>query len=278
MTSASLRVAAVQLCATDNTDVNVLRAETRVAEATAAGAMFVVLPEKWNVIVPDASAAAAAEPLDGPTIRAARSWARGHRVAIVAGSILEAAPDGSVFNTSVLIDPDGEITAVYRKMHLFDVAVGGHTYRESAATSAGGGPAWGEVAGRSIGMSVCYDLRFPELYRQLSARGADILTVPAAFTATTGAAHWEILLRARAIENQAFVVGAGQFGTHSTGTISHGHSMIVDPWGGVLAEASGDREEVIVADLDLAHLAKIRESLPSLRHRRDLPAPPYPAG
>jgi predicted amidohydrolase len=277
MTFDSLRVAAVQLCATDNPGVNVIRAEMRVGEAARAGAMFVVLPEKWNAVVPDGSAQDAAEPLDGPSIRAAQAWAHDHGIAILAGSILEEAPDGAVFNTSVLIDPGGEITAVYRKMHLFDVAVGGHVYRESAATRPGDAPVGGEVWGRPIGMSVCYDLRFPELYRYLSARGADILTVPAAFTATTGAGHWEPLLRARAIENQAFVIGAGQFGTHATGMASYGHSMIVDPWGTVLAEGTGDREEVILADLDFARLASVRESLPALSHRRDLPPVTYPS-
>ncbi len=264
-----LRVAAVQLTSGADTVANVAAASGLVAEAAARGARLVVLPEKWNLIDVEPRQVAGAEPLDGPSLQAARGWAQTHGIVVVAGSISERIPDASrASNTSVLIQPDGTVTSVYRKLHLFDVEVGGHVYRESDGAVPGDAVVVGSALGRSIGMSVCYDLRFPELFRALSRAGAEILTVPAAFTAITGPAHWEPLLRARAIENQAFVIAAGQIGMHATGTESHGHSMIIDPWGVVLAEAP-DEEAVIVVDLDFGVMARIRRDLPALQHRRD---------
>ena len=249
-----------------------------VAEAADRGAQLVVLPEKWHLIDADARQAAGAEPIDGPSLAAARDWARGAGIALVAGSISEAVPGQErAYNTCVVIAPDGGLVATYRKLHLFDVEVGGHTYRESAGAMPGADVVVAPLLGRQVGLTVCYDLRFPELYRALALAGAEILTIPAAFTATTGAAHWETLVRARAIENQAFVIAAGQVGVHATGTASHGHSMIVDPWGVILAEA-GHGEGVIVADLDFADLAAVRDRLPALRHRRpDVYGDPGPA-
>jgi len=264
----TLRVAAVQLTTTADKERNIAVAGELVGRAAAAGARLVVLPEKWNLIDVEARQVAQAEPLDGPSLTAARDWAATHAVALVAGSVSEAVEgQPRAYNTSVLIQPDGSVTAVYRKLHLFDVEVGGHTYRESAGALAGAEVVAGAALGRRIGLSVCYDLRFPELYRRLTLEGAEILTVPSAFTAVTGKAHWEPLLRARAIENQAFVIAAGQVGTHATGTASHGRSMIVDPWGVIVAQAA-DEETIIVADLDFAKLAEIRRRLPTLRHRR----------
>jgi len=243
-----------------------------VARAAAAGARLVALPERW-AHVDGRDTLAGAEPLDGPAIGAARGWARRHGIALLAGSIAEAgAPGGRAYNTSVLIDPEGRPVAVYRKLHLFDVEVGGRTYRESEATAPGGEPVTGRALGRVLGMSVCYDLRFPELYRRLVDAGAEVLAVPSAFTAATGRDHWEPLLRARAIENQCFVLAPGQFGTHDDGTASHGRSMIVDPWGTVLACAP-DGEGIAVAELDFARLAEVRRRLPALAHRRLRPAP-----
>ena len=265
----TLRVAAVQLTASGDKDANIATAGRLVEQAAAGGAQLVVLPEKWNLIDDERRQVAGGEPLDGPSLTAARGWAQAHGIALVAGSISEAAPGSDrVYNTSVLVQPDGSVTAVYRKLHLFDVAVGGHTYRESDGAMPGTDIVVGQALGRRIGMSVCYDLRFPELYRALTVAGAQILTVPAAFTATTGKAHWEPLLRARAIENQAFVIAAGQIGTHATGTDSHGHSMIIDPWGVILAEARDD-QTTILADLDFTELARIRRDLPALAHRRE---------
>jgi predicted amidohydrolase len=263
----ALRVAAVQLTSGPDVAANVATAERLVRRAAALGARLAVLPEKWHCIDVASRPAAGAEPLDGPSLAAVRGWARELGIAIVAGSVEAIPGDRRAFNTSVLVLPDGTDAAAYRKLHLFDVDVGGVSYRESAGARPGDAIVVGEALGRRIGLSVCYDLRFPELYRRLADRGAEILTVPAAFTAATGKDHWEPLLRARAIENQAFVIAAGQSGVHPNGNASHGRSMIVDPWGVVLAQAP-DGEAVAVADLDFARLAEIRERLPALRHRR----------
>ena len=251
----------------DDTAANIAAAEDLVRRAAAAGARLAVLPEKWSY-VHGPRLLRGAEPLDGPSLTAARGWARELGMAILAGSIVEGDPAGErAHNTSVLIGPGGQTLGVYRKLHMFDVDVGGVSYRESAATAAGDAIVTAEVLGLRLGMSVCYDLRFPELYRRLALDGAVILAVPSAFTAATGKNHWEPLLRARAIENQAFVVAAGQWGTHADGTVSHGRSMIVDPWGVVLAQA-GDGPGLAVADLDLGRLEDVRARLPALRHRR----------
>jgi predicted amidohydrolase len=178
--------------------------------------------------------------------------------------------EARVFNTSVLISPEGELEAVYRKIHLFDVdlgASGGGVYRESAFIAPGREVVVAQTPEAVIGLSVCYDLRFPELYRALAARGAQILAVPSAFTRETGKDHWEVLLRARAIENQAFVLAPAQCGRHSETRASHGRSLVVDPWGVVLAQA-GDRPCVVLAECDLGELARVRASLPALEHRR----------
>jgi predicted amidohydrolase len=261
-----MRVAVVQMRSTADRAANLATAAGLVARAAGDGAGLIVLPEKWPFIHGPRTAEGA-EPLDGPSLTAARGWARDLGVAVLAGSVIEARAEGLPCNTSVLIDPSGAVVAVYRKLHMFDVDVGGVSYRESAATAPGSEVVLARLAGRGIGMTVCYDLRFPELYRSLAFAGAEILAVPAAFTSATGRDHWEPLLRARAIENQAFVVAAGQYGVHDDGTVSHGRSMIVDPWGVVLAQA-GDGEGVAVADLDFARMAEIRERLPALRHRR----------
>jgi deaminated glutathione amidase len=261
-----LRAAAVQLTARADPDDNVAAAERFVGEAAREGARFVVLPEKWPLL--EATPANPAQPLDGPWLSAARSWARSLDIWLLAGSILEAVPaEDRAFNTSVLISPDGTDAARYRKLHLFDVEVGGHAYRESDGAMAGDALATSEVDGFQVGLGICYDLRFPELFRAMTDIGTDLVALPAAFTATTGRDHWEVLLRARAIENQVFVVAANQVGRHPNGTSSHGHSMIIDPWGRVLAEAS-DGPGVVVADLDLGQLREIRKRLPALSHRR----------
>jgi predicted amidohydrolase len=213
-------------------------------------------------------AAGAEQREDGRSFEAARGWARGHDGHLLAGSVSErVAGSDRPFNTSVLFDPQGDAVAVYRKIHMFDVDVGGVAYRESEHEQPGEEIVTAEVAGVLIGLSVCYDLRFPELYRILALRGARLLTVPAAFTHTTGRDHWEVLLRARAIENQAFVVAPNQFGTAPPHYHSYGHSMIVDPWGVVLAQAAED-EGFIAAELDLERQAELRDSLPSLANRR----------
>ena len=212
---------------------------------------------------------AAAEPLEGPALSWASGLARELGVDLIAGSILERVPGSEkLANTSVHLDPDGEVRAVYRKLHMFDVEVGGRVYAESELEEPGDEIVVSETAGGvAVGMSICYDLRFPELYRILAVRGALVIALPAAFTLATTRDHWETLVRARAIENQAFVIAANQFGEHPAGQRSGGRSMIVDPWGVVLAQAP-DREGHILADLDLEGQLRIRASLPSLANRR----------
>ena len=264
----TVRAAVVQLLADEDTKRNIARAGELVQAAAVSGAQVVVLPEKWNWWGPASRTREGAEALDGPSLSAARAWARELGVFVLAGSVLEAIGDGSrAYNTSVLIAPDGRDTALYRKVHLFDVTVDGHEYRESDAVEPGDALAVGDAAGLRLGLSVCYDLRFPELYRSLVAAGATALAVPANFTVPTGAAHWQVLLRARAIEDQCFVLAAGQCGEHATGEGAWGHSMIVDPWGTVLAEVA-EGEGFAAADLDLAEQARVRGSLPALSHRR----------
>jgi predicted amidohydrolase len=231
------------------------------------GAELIALPEKWNLLAAGEQLAAGAEPLDGPTLGAARSWARELGVHLLAGSISELTGEGRAHNTSVLIGPDGEDLAVYRKIHMFDVDVGGVSYRESEYEDPGEEIVTAPVGELITGLTVCYDLRFPELYRILAVRGARLVTVPAAFTARTGRDHWEVLLRARAIENQVFVLAPGQVGKAPPHYESYGRSMIVDPWGVVLATAP-DEECFVAADLDLAAQERVRESLPSLANRR----------
>ena len=262
------RAAAIQLNSTDDAERNRASAERLVREAAERGARLAVLPEKWNRLCEPERMAAAAERLDGPSTTWAGELARELGIDLVAGSICEDAGEVN-HNTSVHAGPDGETRAVYRKLHLFDVEVAGTVYRESEYERAGDEVVVSELAdGAGLGMSICYDLRFPELYRALSARGARVIAVPAAFTLTTTRDHWEVLLRARAMENQAFVVAANQVGEHPPGLRSGGRSMIVDPWGVVLAQAPDD-EGVIVADLDYERQDETRAKLPALAHRRD---------
>jgi deaminated glutathione amidase len=263
----ALRVGVVQMTSTADRERNIATAGALVARAAEAGASLVVLPEKWPYIHGPRTLEGA-EPLDGPAVSASRYWARELGIGVLCGSLIEARDEGLPCNTSVLVAPGGEVVATYRKLHMFDVDVGGVSYRESAATAPGAEVVVASVLGRRVGMSVCYDLRFPELYRALMLGGAEVVVVPAAFTEATGRDHWEPLLRARAIENQAFVLAAGQYGTHDDGTVSHGRSMIVDPWGVVMAQVP-DGEGVAVADLDFDRLADIRRRLPALRHRRE---------
>jgi predicted amidohydrolase len=263
-----MRAAAVQLNSTDDKDRNLEVAERLVSAAAEDGAELVALPEKWNVLGSPDALHAGAEPIDGPTVSAARGWARELGVHLVAGSFAERVPDHEkLFNTSLLIDPDGEIEAAYRKIHMFDVDVGGVAYRESAHEEPGSEIVIGRVGDVPVGLTVCYDVRFPELYRILAVRGARVIVVPAAFTLHTGKDHWEVLLRARAIENQVFVVAPGQIGEAPPHYHSYGRSMILDPWGVVLATAP-DEECFVAADLDFALQDRVRATLPSLANRR----------
>jgi predicted amidohydrolase len=263
-----MRVAAVQLNSTAEKARNLAAAEALVRAAAADGAELVALPEKWNLLAPGEELVAGAEPLDGPSLTAARSWARTLGIHLLAGSISEHVGDGEKpFNTSVLIGPGGEDLAAYRKIHMFDVDAGGVAYRESAHEQPGEEIVTASVGGLLTGLTICYDLRFPELHRILAVRGARLLTVPAAFTTATGRDHWEVLLRARAIENAVFVLAAGQVGKAPPHFDCYGRSAIVDPWGVVLATAP-DEECFVAADLDLRGQDRIREALPALANRR----------
>ena len=263
-----MRAAAVQLNSTDEYDRNLEVAERLVRGAAADGAELVVLPEKWTVLGSQEAIRSSAEPLDGPALSAAADWARELGIFLVAGSVPEVVPDQEkLANTSVMFDPRGERIAIYRKIHMFDVQVGDVSYRESEIEQAGDQVALGDADGTMVGLTICYDLRFPELYRILALRGARLITVPSAFTERTGRDHWEVLIRARAIEDQVFMVAAGQIGFAPPHYRSYGRSMIVDPWGVVLAQAA-DTECFVSADLDFAIQDDIRDRLPSLRHRR----------
>jgi deaminated glutathione amidase len=264
-----LRVAAVQLNSTADPAANLAVADRLTRAAAADGASVIVLPEKWTAMGSDEQLRAAAETLDGPAVGWARATARELAIELVAGSIVERI-DGheKLANTCVHVAPSGEIKAVYRKLHMFDVEVAGRSYRESDLEDAGDEIVLSETAdGLQLGLSICYDVRFPELYRILAIRGARVFPLPAAFTLATTRDHWETLLRARAIENQAFVIAANQIGEHPGGNRSGGRSMIVDPWGVVLAQAP-DGEGHIVAELDLERLEQIRAQLPALANRR----------
>jgi deaminated glutathione amidase len=265
-----VRVAAVQLNSNGDKARNLAAAERLVRAAVAEGAEFVALPEKWNLLAAGEETTAGAEPLAGPSLSAARSWARDLGIHLLAGSIAERGDDETVekvCNTSVLIGPDGDDLATYRKIHMFDVEVGGVAYRESEYEQPGEEIVSASVDDLELGLTVCYDLRFPELYRILAVRGARLIAVPSAFTAVTGRDHWEVLLRARAIENQVFVIAPNQVGEAPPHYSSFGHSAIVDPWGVELAVAP-DEECFIAAELDLAGQERTREQLPSLANRR----------
>jgi predicted amidohydrolase len=265
-----LRAAAVQLQSTNDRDRNLDAADRLTRAAAADGAELVVLPERLDLRGSAADYAAGAETLqDGRPLAWAKQTAQELGIDLVAGSIAERREGHErVANTSVHVGPDGELKAVYRKIHMFDVEVGGVEYRESEHSEPAEEIVLSETAdGTKLGLTVCYDLRFPELYRILALDGARIVTVPANFPRVTGQAHWEVLLRARAIEDQVFVIAPGQGRGPGPEGDSYGNSMIVDPWGEILARADGESETFVAADLDLARQEKIREKLPSLANR-----------
>ncbi|MBK8164588.1 MAG: carbon-nitrogen hydrolase family protein [bacterium] len=265
----NLPVALVQMDSGEDVAANVALAERLAREAARAGARFIALPEMYQFRSTGRPAALPGEAIPGPSTRGLQAIAAEYGAAILAGSVCEAiAGSFKVHNTSVLIGTDGGIAATYRKIHLFDVDIDGVAIRESDWYVPGDTTVSAPACGRTVGLSICYDLRFPELYRCHADRQAEILTVPASFTATSGAAHWDSLLRARAIENQAFVLAPGQTGPGSGGVMTHGNSLVVDPWGVVLARGSAGGTEIVSATLDFARLAEVRRRLPVLGHRR----------
>jgi predicted amidohydrolase len=261
--------AAVQLTSTADRAENLRNALALVDEAAGRGARFVALPENVDFMGPEREKLAHAEPLDGPTFTAFARKAAERGIWLLAGTIGERTDlPGKLHNTSVLYGPDGRRLAVYRKIHLFDVDIpDGARYRESDLVAPGTEPVLADAGFARLGLSVCYDLRFPELYRALSAAGAEVLTVPAAFTLHTGKDHWEVLLRARAVENTSWVVAPAQVGRHSERRVTYGNAMIVDPWGTVVARAS-DGPGLALAELRADVLERVRREIPSLRHRR----------
>lgn len=273
-----VQVAVIQLSSQDDVAANLARVRELVLEAGRCGAELVALPENFAFMGEESKKRDIAESLDadppGPILLALRLAARDARVWLVAGGMPERSDDPDrPFNTSLLFEPDGRLVSRYRKVHLFDVDLpDGTKLLESAATTAGSEPVVNEIGGRagrpvSLGMTICYDLRFPELYRKLGERGVRIVTVPAAFTLTTGKDHWHVLLRARAIENQVFVLAPAQHGKHPRGRQTYGKSLIVDPWGDVLAQCA-EGEGIAYARLDFAAQDRVRASLPCLTHRR----------
>ncbi len=262
-----LRVALVQLDAGSDPEANIEMAVRMADQAAADGARLVALPEYLQYRGNDEGYRASARPIPGPFTDAFAAVARRHSAWILAGSLAEAGPEGRPYNTSVLIDPDGAVAATYRKIHLFDVAIkDGPADRESDRVTAGDRVVVADLDGIRLGLSICYDLRFPELYRALAGAGAEILAVPANFLERTGRDHWEPLLRARAIENGAYVLAPAQVG-RAAGVAAHGRSMIVDPWGTVIAQAA-DGVGIISTELDLERVASIRRQIPVLANRR----------
>jgi predicted amidohydrolase len=261
--------AAIQMNAGPDKAANLERAERLVRVGAARGANLVALPEVFNWRGKRNEQAAAAETLDGQSLTLMSRLARELQIHLVAGSITEqAARESRCYNTSALLGPDGGQLAVYRKIHLFDIDLPGRvTVRESDTKLAGADVVATATPLGAIGLTICYDLRFPELYRRLTFAGAQIIAVPSAFTFPTGEAHWEPLIRARAIENQAYVIAPAQFGPNIYGYSDYGNSMIVDPWGRVIARAA-DQEGVVVAPIDLDYQERVRRELPALQHAR----------
>jgi len=262
--------AAVQMKSGPDKWANVAEASSRIVQAAEAGAQLVALPEVFAWRGPHDRERLEAEPIPGPTTDAMASLARRLGIHLVAGSLLEARGDGELpYNTTALFGPDGGLLALYRKIHLFDVDLPGRvTIRESSLRAPGAEVVCADTALGRIGLAVCYDLRFPELFRRLSEAGAEVVVMPSAFTRPTGQAHWEPLLRARAIENQCFVIAPNQYGAGSAGFSDFGNSMIIDPWGVVLARGADEEAGLVTATLEAGVLERVRRELPSLTHRR----------
>ena len=267
--------AVVQMTSTADVERNLATALRLTDEAAARGAAFVALPENFAFLRSTGDPAPEAQVVDGPWARRMAESARRHRITLLLGSLPErAAEAGKVHNTSVLLGPDGAVLAVYRKIHLFDIDLPGLEHlKESREVAPGRDLVVAPAPFGPLGLTICYDVRFPELYRELTRRGARVLAVPAAFTDRTGKDHWEVLLRARAIENLAYVLAPAQVGHHGGGRSSHGQALIADPWGAVVAQVP-DGEGIALAELDFARLARLRRELPALSHVRLPLSPP----
>lgn len=262
-----LKVAAIQMTSGSNKEKNLQQAERLITKAAKSGTKFIVLPEVFNFRGNFNGAAKQAESIPGYSTHFIASLAKKYKIWILIGSLMEKSKS-KPFNTSVLINPQGKIITKYRKMHLFDIKLKGKEILESKRNQAGKSPKLAKVGGAKVGLSICYDLRFPELYRQYSKSGAEIIFIPSSFTKPTGEAHWHTLIKARAIENLCYVIAPNQAGVGSAGIKTFGHSLIVDPWGKILAEGPANGEAVVFADIDLDYLEKVRKNLPALEHRK----------
>lgn len=267
--SAGLHVAVAQMNSGADKEANVVSALDLIDRAAAAGVRLVALPEVWAYLGPDDGNRPSAEPIPGPITERLAERARRHGIYVHGGSILEvAAGDPGMYNTAFVIDPNGDLIARYRKVHMFDVDLAGdESYRESATVTSGDEIVVTEIDGLLVGFATCYDLRFPEIFRILALRGAKAIILPAAFTTTTGKDHWEPLIRARAIENQVYMIASAQWGAHPPGAWCYGRSMIVDPWGTVVATAA-DGVGVASAVIEPSRVDVVRRQAPSLANRR----------
>jgi deaminated glutathione amidase len=262
-----MKVALIQLCAGADKAANLSKALTMSMEALKGGADFILLPEVFNFRGDTRNKellARAAEKIPGPSTNAFIPIAKKHNVSFLLGSILEKAPAPQAYNTSVFISSRGEIAAKYRKIHLFDARIGDKIVREADCFRAGRRPATVKIGEFRAGLSICYDLRFPGLYQNYARRGVEILTVPSCFTKKTGEAHWEALLRARAIENLSYVLAPNQIGTDARGMQAYGHSMIISPWGEIIARAGGSAQEIIFGEINMEEVHKARQILPGI--------------
>ncbi|WIJ25670.1 carbon-nitrogen hydrolase family protein [Devosia sp. RR2S18] len=271
-----MKIAAIQMQSGLDPEANLAALEPMLAEAAAAGAHYVLTPEV-TMIFPEnrEQLRSVAAPFEGhPQLQRVAELAREHGMFVHIGSLAVPLSDGRFANRSVLFSPEGEIAATYDKIHLFDATIAGlNAYRESATYRAGEVAVTAQVGEAKLGFAICYDMRFPRLFNSLANAGASLLAVPAAFTVPTGQAHWHVLLRARAIETGSYVIAAAQGGQHANGRATYGHSIIIDPWGRIVAELEHDRPGVLLADIDLARVTDARERIPALANARDF-APP----
>jgi predicted amidohydrolase len=262
-----MKVALLQLCASDDKAKNIAQAHAMCKEALAQKASFVLLPEVFNFrgdLREGQVLARASENIPGPSTKAFAALAQEHKASILLGSIIEKTVSNRAYNTSVLISPLGKVAAKYRKIHLFDARLGDKIVREAECFISGRAGKRVKLGEFRAGLSICYDLRFPKMYQQYAAQGVEILTLPSCFTKKTGEAHWETLLRARAIENLSYVLAPNQVGTDARGMEAYGHSMIISPWGKIIARGSGEAQEIIYGDIDMEEVRKARQILPGI--------------
>ena len=276
-----MRVAALQMNSGTEPGPNLAALAALAKEAAAQGAVYALSPEVTVVFAEnrDGLRAVAGPWENNPAIARCAEIARETGLWLHLGSLAVALPDGRFANRSVLFQPDGVVAATYDKIHLFDATLPGvREYRESATYAGGERAVVTEAAGLKLGLTVCYDVRFPVLHRALAEAGAELIAVPAAFTVPTGAAHWEVLLRARAIETGSFVIAAAQAGEHENGRATYGHSMIVDPWGKILGKLGGEGAGVLVAEIDPKAVAEARGRIPALANARTFSLSVNPTG